>query len=126
MACKDNHLIEQQYQLILERSNALDNLQAALDVVGLEPTQTVGSAADIANSIISLLRSAFSKTKDEREKHIINAGISAVSILPVGDLIKVLKLKQFSKPLTKATIQTTKTARAAARGIKAQGTRFDQ
>jgi hypothetical protein len=50
-------------QLIQEA--AIDKIQTALDIVGLEPT--IGSVADGANTIISGLRAAFSREKDSRK-----------------------------------------------------------
>ena len=83
-----------------ERSATLLNtVQSALDVAGLEPT--VGTAADAANTIISSLRAAIAKEPDIRKKHLINAGISAVSMLPFGDIAKLAKARKIRKPLTK-------------------------
>ena len=95
----------------LEEESKLDQLQTALDVAGFEPT--VGTTADAANTIISGLRAAMSKESDERKKHIINAGISALSLIPFADLIKLLKLRKF-KPAAKLAVQ-------GARGLKAYG-----
>jgi GH24 family phage-related lysozyme (muramidase) len=77
----------------------VDGIQYALDVVGLEPT--VGSFADGANVVISLLRSALEKETDEKKKHLLNAAISAVSIVPFGDLAKIIKLRVLRKPAVK-------------------------
>jgi GH24 family phage-related lysozyme (muramidase) len=76
-----------------------DGVQHALDVVGLEPT--IGSVADGSNAIISLLRSALEKEKNEKKKHLLNAAISAVSIIPFGDLAKIIKLRSVRKPTVK-------------------------
>ena len=70
-----------------------------MDVAGLE--QTIGSFADGANVVISLLRAALEKEKDERKKHLLNAAISGVSIIPFGDLAKVIKLRLLRKPAVK-------------------------
>lgn len=80
---------EQQEQ---EKASVLDQIQAALDVAGFEPT--VGTAADTANTVISALRAAASKEPDARKKHLINAGISAISVIPFADVIKLLKLRK--------------------------------
>ena len=77
----------------------VDGIQYALDVVGLEPT--VGSFADGANVVISLLRSALEKETDDKKKHLLNAAISAVSIVPFGDLAKIIKLRVLRKPAVK-------------------------
>jgi len=89
-------------EISLLQEKAIDKIQTALDIVGLEPT--VGSVADGANSIISFLRAAASKEKDKRNEHLINAGISAISLIPFADVIKLLKLRKLSKPATKAGI----------------------
>ena len=77
----------------------VDGIQYALDVVGLEPS--VGSFADGANVVISLLRSALEKETDEKKKHLLNAAISVVSIVPFGDLAKIIKLRVLRKPAVK-------------------------
>lgn len=79
----------------------LDKLQAALDVIGFEPT--VGTAADASNSVISALRSAAAIARrdgDSAKQHAIDAGISAISMIPFGDVAKIAKLRKFRKPLT--------------------------
>ena len=91
-------------QLLLEDvtvNKALDTIQTSLDVIGIDPTQTIGTLADGTNSLISLLRAAFAKEKDDRKKHLINAGISAVSLVPFGDVVKLLKLRKTLRPLAK-------------------------
>ncbi len=90
-----------------------DIVQGALDIAGLEPT--IGTAADATNAIISTLRAAIAKETDTRKKHLLNAGISAVSMLPFGDVAKLAKLRSIRKPLTKglksvkAYVKTQKT-----------------
>ena len=74
-------------------------VQGALDIAGLEPT--IGTAADATNAIISTLRAAIAKEPDMRKKHLMNAGISAVSMIPFGDVAKLAKLRKIRKPLTK-------------------------
>lgn len=114
MKTAEQKQLEAAYDLVLlkeETTNKLDALQLALDVAGLEPT--VGSIADGANAIISSLRAAAalaSKEKDKAAEHAINAGISAVSILPFADVIKLLKSRKLRKP-----------AIAAAKAIKFAG-----
>tara|TARA_Y100000310_G_C20503348_1_gene725142 strand:+ start:318 stop:749 length:432 start_codon:yes stop_codon:yes gene_type:complete len=94
MTFKEYHII---------REGWLDKLQVALDVIGFEPT--VGTAADAANAVISSLRSAAAlarKDGDTAKQHAIDAGISAVSMIPFGDVAKIAKLRKVRKPLTKA------------------------
>ena len=123
----ESELIWEQYnkarseQIIIE--SAIDKLQGALDVAGLEPT--VGTFADAGNSVISLLRAAFAKEKDEKKKHMLNAGISAVSLIPGGDLIKALKLRKLGKAPTKAAIGAIRAGKAAAKAKKVGGDRFN-
>jgi len=74
-------------------------VQGALDIAGLEPT--IGTAADATNAIISTLRAAIAKEPNMRKKHMMNAGISAVSMLPFADVAKLAKLRSIRKPLTK-------------------------
>lgn len=97
----------------LEEMSRLDQLQAALDVAGFEPT-VIGASADVLNTIISGLRSASAETHDKRKEHIINAGISAISLIPFADVIKLLKLRKLGK-------RTTKSAISSARKLKAYG-----
>ena len=80
------------------REGWLDKLQLALDVIGFEPT--VGTAADAANSVISALRSAAAiarKDGDAAKQHAIDAGISAISMIPFGDVAKIAKLRKYRK-----------------------------
>lgn len=122
---RESELIWEQYnktkndQIIIEA--AIDKLQGALDIVGLEPT--VGTVADAGNSVISLLRAALAKEKDQKKKHMINAGISAVSLIPGADIIKALKLRKLSKPLTKTAIGGLRAGREAAQKMKIAGNR---
>ena len=90
-------------ELTIVEEKAIDKIQTALDIVGLEPT--FGSVADGANSIISLLRAAASKETDKRKEHLINAGISAISLIPFADVIKLLKLRKVGKTATKAGVR---------------------
>jgi hypothetical protein len=124
----DLQLIAERYEaVIVTESNAIDKLQGALDIIGFEPT--FGTAADASNTVISGLRAALAKEPDERKRHIINAGISAVSLLPFADVIKVLKLRKLGglgRTVAKKGIQGARTARAYAKTQKAAGTRFTQ
>lgn len=81
-----------------KNSDLLNIIQTALDVAGLEPT--IGTVADGANTLISGLRAATTKEPDEKRKHIINMGISAVSMLPFGDVAKLVKMRSLRKPVT--------------------------
>ena len=106
MTFKDHYITEQE--------SYLDKLQLALDVIGFEPT--VGTAADAANSVISALRSAAAiarKDGDAAKQHAIDAGISAISMVPFGDVAKIAKLRKVRKPLTKALKGVKKTAQTA-------------
>ena len=123
----DLQLIAERYEaVIVTESNAIDKLQGALDIIGFEPT--LGTAADASNTVISGLRAALAKEPDERKRHIINAGISAVSLLPFADVIKVLKLRKsnLGRAVAKKGIEGTRAAREYAKAQKASGTRFDQ
>lgn len=80
-------------------SKLANMVQGALDIAGLEPT--IGTAADATNAVISTLRAAIAKEPDMRKKHLMNAGISAVSMIPFGDVAKLAKLRKIRKPLTK-------------------------
>jgi|19_taG_2_1085344.scaffolds.fasta_scaffold02526_2 hypothetical protein len=91
----------------------LDKLQLALDVIGFEPT--VGTAADASNAVISALRagSAAARGKgDLAKQHTIDAGISAISMVPFGDVVKIFKLRK-----------ARRVAMKGARAAKAQGKR---
>lgn len=71
----------------------------ALDVAGIEPT--IGTGADAVNVVISLLRAAKDKEPNDRNKHLIDAGISAVSLVPFGDVVKLIKLRKLRRPAAK-------------------------
>jgi hypothetical protein len=100
-------------------TKALNLLQAALDVAGVEPT--VGTAADVGNGLISLLRSAATKEPDQRKKHLLNAAISAVSIIPGADVVKLLKARKLTKPLAKGALAGAKALRTYKQGKAAAG-----
>ena len=106
---------------VISETNVVDALQAALDVAGVEPT--FGTAADAANVVVSTLRAAAAKEPDSRKKHIINAGISAISLIPFADVIKLLKLRKVA-PIAKGAIKGARALKAVARGARAAG-RFD-
>jgi len=77
----------------------IDAIQYALDIAGLE--QTIGSVADGTNAVISLLRAALTQETNEKKKHLLNAAISGVSVIPFGDLAKLIKIRLFRKPAVK-------------------------
>lgn len=86
--------IKEKYKDKPEELKAIDALQAALDIVGLEPT--FWSLADGVNAVIYLFRSAksaFSGDKDQSKSHLLDAGISAVSLIPFADVIKLMRLR---------------------------------
>ena len=102
-----------------EKMSNIDKLQAALDVAGVEPT--IGSFADGANAVISALRAgkaAVAGEKDEAKEHIINMGISAVSLIPFADVIKLLKLRKLGKKPVKAAVAAGKHLKQAGAGLK--------
>ena len=103
------------WENVLVKEGWLDKLQAALDVIGFEPT--VGTAADASNSVISALRSAAAIARrdgDTAKQHAIDAGISAISMIPFGDVAKIAKLRKFRKPAVKAA----RLAKDAGKGIQ--------
>ena len=118
----DLYLIAEQYDVVLteerRKRNAVDNLQTALDVLGLDPIMGVGPAADTVNVLISSLRSGLALAKKENDiakEHIINAGISAISLIPFADVIKILKFRKLgklAKPATKLAVVGGKAAKA--------------
>ena len=97
------------------REGWLDKLQLALDVIGFEPT--VGTVADASNAVISALRSAAAIARrdgDTAKQHAIDAGISAISMVPFGDIAKIAKLRKFRKP----AVSAARLARDAGKGIQ--------
>lgn len=68
----------------------LDRIQAALDAAGLS-MKALGTGTNAANVAISLLRAASTKNSDKRKKYLIDAGIVALTHLPVADLVRLLK-----------------------------------
>ena len=116
MKSKDQISLEAAYNSILiaeDVSNNLDKLQLALDVAGIEPT--VGMVADGANAIISTLRAAVAladKDNDTAKKHAINAGISAISLIPFADVVKLVKVRDLRKPAVMAARALKTTGKA--------------
>jgi hypothetical protein len=126
----DNELIYENYNNIVnsqgvtsDQESAMDTLQTALDAAGFEPS--VGTFADASNIIISGLRAATTKERDARKKHLINMGISAVSLIPFADVIKILKLRKLGKAPTKIAIAGSRKIKSAATLKKSQMDRFD-
>ena len=118
----DLYLIAEQYNRVLTEEEkkeqakikAIDALQVALDVAGFDPTY--GTIADGINVILSTLRSGLAlarKEGDQAKEHAINAGISAISLIPFADVIKVLKLRKLGKLKRPATKLAIAGARAA-------------
>jgi len=117
----DLYLIAEQYDTVLteerRKRNAIDNFQTALDILGLDPIMGVGPAADVVNVVISGLRSGLALAKKENDiakEHAINAGISAISLIPFADVIKILKLRKLgklAKPATKLAVAGGKAAK---------------
>lgn len=94
----------QTFKQYLEEQNKIDDLQLALDVAGFDPG--LGTVADITNAVISSFRAAIARETDERKRHILNAGISAASILPAMDILKLIKYKKVA-PSVKNTIKAS-------------------
>ena len=89
-------------------NKALDAIQLALDIAGIPPS--IGTPVNAVNTVISLLRAAKDKEHDERKKHLIDAGLNAISMVPFGSVVKLVKLRALRKP-----------AAMAARAIKTGG-----
>lgn len=71
----------------------------------MEPTG--GALADLANALIYTFRStkaALSGKNKIAKQHILDAGISAIAIIPFADIIKILRLRKVPK-LAKAGIK---------------------
>ena len=83
----------------LNYQKALDTLQLALDVIGAIPE--IGTGSEAANMFISLLRAAKDKEPDLQKKHLIDAGLSAVAMIPFGVIIKLLKKRALMKAAVK-------------------------
>jgi hypothetical protein len=104
------------FQQFFEEQNNLDKVQAALDIIGFDPT--VGTAADATNTVISSLRAAFSKEPDQQKRHIINAGISAISMIPFADVIKMAKLRKLNSTVTKAAVRGARAVKDYGKTVK--------
>jgi hypothetical protein len=104
-----------EYYFIAE-AKTIDTIQTALDIAGFEPT--LGTAADAANVAISTLRAALAKEKDQKKRHIINAGLSAVSLIPFADVIKILKLRKF-RPAARAAVKGARALKTTGRALRA-------
>lgn len=83
-----------------ESSKSLDALQLALDIAGIPPS--IGTPVNGANTTISLLRAASDKEPDARKKHLIDAGLNAVSMIPFASVVKLVKLRALRKPAVMA------------------------
>ena len=79
---------------------ALDAIQLALDIAGIPPS--IGTPVNAVNTIISLLRAAKDKEQDERKKHLIDAGLNAISMIPFASVVKLVKLRALRKPAVMA------------------------
>ena len=110
---------------IIDRMDPVDKLQLALDVIGIEPS--VGTIADAANIVISLgrmLNNARKKETSEVKRHAINAGISAISLIPLGDVAKLLKIRtlarkgKMGKTAAKASISGLRSAKTGLAAVK--------
>lgn len=112
----------EKFYMLNENNKLIDDVQIALDIAGLEPT--IGTAADAANGIISVLRAAMAKTSDEKDKHLINAGISAVSMIPFADIIKLLKVRKLGNSATRLAVNSARGIKQSANNQKV--VRFDE
>ena len=110
---------------IIDRMDPVDKLQLALDLIGIEPS--VGTIADAANIVISLgrmLNNARKKETSEVKRHAINAGISAISLIPLGDVAKLLKIRtlarkgKMGKAAAKASISGLRSAKTGLAAVK--------
>lgn len=110
---------------IINRMDSIDKIQLALDVAGIEPS--IGTIADAANIVISLgrmLNNARKKQTSEVKRHAINAGISAISLIPLGDVAKLLKIRtlarkgKIGKAAAKASISGLRSAKTGLAAVK--------
>lgn len=102
----------------------LDVLKLALDVWGLEPT--TGWIGDAASGMISLSQAVYKamRGKPGAGQHAVDAVISLISMVPFGDVVKLLKLRygpkyaqlalRFARPL-KTLATSSKTGMTANR-----------
>ncbi len=93
----------------------LDQLQQGLDIIGLEPS--AGTFADITNVGISGGRAW--ADPERRVEHIKNLLISLASIIPFGDIAKLLKGRGM-RSATKGALKGGRRIRTAAQTAKAQ------
>lgn len=122
MTRNDLKLIEERYCIVTEQSKLIDKLQGALDIIGFDPS--IGTGADALNTLISSMRAALAKEKDERKRHLINAGISAISLIPFADVIKVLKLRKLGglgRTVKKSAVSGSRVLKGYAKAQKATG-----
>ena len=75
--------------------------------------------------MISSLRAAAAKEPDERKKHLINAGISVISLIPFADIIKFIKLRHLNKPITRAAIRGARASLSYAKSAKQRDTKHN-
>lgn len=70
--------------------SGIDRLQNVLDIAGIvDPTPTI----DAVNMAISLVRASKAATPEEKKRHVTNAVISGISMVPyIGDTAKISKL----------------------------------
>jgi hypothetical protein len=95
---------------------ALDTIGTALDAAGLVDPSGI---ADGTNAVIHTLRAAASKDPDFRKRHLFDALISAVSIIPFADLAKLLKARKMrggAKAVVKYARPLQNVAQTAIRG----------
>lgn len=102
----------------------LEALKLALDTWGLEPT--TGWIGDASSGTISLGQAIYKGLagKPGAANHMTDAAISAISIVPFGDIVKLLKFKygakygtlaaKFARPIKDAA-KNSKTAMTANR-----------
>jgi hypothetical protein len=73
----------------------LDWMQRGADALGVIDQTGV---TDLANSTVSFTRAAFSRDDNQQREHLINAGVSMVSAIPiVGDAAKLWKYNRLAK-----------------------------
>lgn len=100
-----------------DKQVALDALQATLDVAGIEPSY--GTVADGVNALISAGR-AFADPY-RRGEHLSNTLINIISMIPMADIVKLLKLNKMrgtARGVTKAGQIFGKPIQDAARSLK--------
>jgi hypothetical protein len=73
----------------------LDWMQRGADALGVVDQTGV---TDLANSTVSFTRAAFTRDENQQREHLINAGVSMVSAIPiVGDAAKLWKYNRLAK-----------------------------